>query len=182
MIQDKKTIGEVRICVDLRKLNDACLHDPFPTPFTDEVLESIEGKEMYSFTDSFSGYHQVKIVKEDRHKTTFVIEWGCYQYTIMPFGLKNTPAIFSRIVVFALKDFIHKFLEVYFDDWTMFGLVRDHIESLCMMLGQCLHYHITLNSKKCIFSELFGVLLGHVVFRNGILVNPIKVTIILELP
>ena len=57
VIQDKKTIGEVRICVDLRKLNDACLHDPFPTLFTNEVLESVGGQEMYSFTDGFSGYH-----------------------------------------------------------------------------------------------------------------------------
>ena len=94
MIQDKNTTGEVRICVDLRKLNDACLHDPFPTPFTDEVLESIEGQEMYSITNGFSRYHQVRIVKEDRHKTTFVIEWGFYEYTVMPFGLKNAPAIF----------------------------------------------------------------------------------------
>ena len=57
VFQDKKAIGEIRICVDLRKLNDACLHDPFPTPFTDEVLESVGGQEMYSFTDGFSGYH-----------------------------------------------------------------------------------------------------------------------------
>ena len=53
----------------------------------------------------------------------------------MPFGLKNAPAIFSRIVVAAFKYFIHKFLEVYFDDWTIFGLVKDHIERLRMMLG-----------------------------------------------
>ena len=72
MIQDKKKTGEVRICVNLRKLNDACLHDPFPTPFTDEVLESVRGKEMYSITDGFLGYHQVKIAKEDLNKTTFV--------------------------------------------------------------------------------------------------------------
>ena len=120
VMQDKKTTCEVRICVDLRKLNDACLHDPFPTPLIDEVLESVGGQEMYSFTDDFSGYHQVRIVKEDRHKTTFITEWGCYQYTVMPFGLKNAPVIFFRIVVSAFKTFIHKFLEVYFDDWTMF--------------------------------------------------------------
>ena len=72
VIQDKKTIGEVRIYVNLRKLNDACLHDPFPTPFTDEVLESVGGQEMYSFTDGFLGYHQVRITKEDHQKTTFV--------------------------------------------------------------------------------------------------------------
>ena len=59
VIQDKKATGEVRICVDLRKLNDACLHDPFPIPFIDKVLESVDGQEMYSFTDGFSGYHQV---------------------------------------------------------------------------------------------------------------------------
>ena len=92
---------------------------------------------MYSFTDGFSVYHQVRITKEDHHKTTFVTEWRCYQYTVMPFGLKNAPTIFSRIVVSAFKDFIHKFLEVYFDDWSVFGLVRDHIENLCMMLDHC---------------------------------------------
>ena len=89
---------------------------------------------MYSYTDKFFGYHQVRIVKEDQHKTTFIIEWSCYQYTLMPFGLNNAPAIFSRIVVFAFKYFIHKFLEVYFYDWTVFGRVRDHIEILCMLL------------------------------------------------
>ena len=78
VIQDKKVIGKVKIYVDLRKLNDACLHDPFPTPFTDEVLESVGGQEMYSFTDGFSGYHQVRIAQEERQKTTFVTEWGCY--------------------------------------------------------------------------------------------------------
>jgi hypothetical protein len=70
VVQDKKK-GGIMICVDLRKLNDAYLHDPFPTPFTDEVLENIGGQETYSFTDGFLGYHQIKIVHEDRYKTTF---------------------------------------------------------------------------------------------------------------
>ena len=74
VVQDKKT-GEVWICVNLIKLNDACMHDPFPTPFTDEVLEGVGGQEMYSFIYGFSCYHQIKIAKEDRHKTTFVTEW-----------------------------------------------------------------------------------------------------------
>jgi hypothetical protein len=108
VVQEKKQ-GGIRICVDLRKLNDACLHDPFPTPFTDEVLENVGGQEAYSFTDGFSGYHQIRIAPEDRHKTTFSTEWGSYQYTVMPFGLKNSPAIFSRVVVAAFKDFIHNF-------------------------------------------------------------------------
>ena len=90
VVQDKKQLG-IRICIDLRKLNDACLHDPFPTPFTDEVLENVGGHKVYSFTDGFSGYHQIKIAQEDRHKTTFATEWGSYQYTVMSFGLKMHP-------------------------------------------------------------------------------------------
>ena len=64
VVQDKKATGEVRICVDLRKLNDACLYDPFLTPFTDEILESVGGQEVYSFTDGFFGYRQIKIAQE----------------------------------------------------------------------------------------------------------------------
>jgi hypothetical protein len=82
VVQDKKQ-GGIHICVDLRKLNDPCLHDSFPTPFTDEVLENVGGHATYSFTDGFSGYHQIKITQEDIYKTTFVIEWGSYQYTVM---------------------------------------------------------------------------------------------------
>ena len=73
----KKT-SEVHICVDLRKLNNACMHDQFPTPFTNIFLEGVGGQEMYSFTYGFSGYHQIRIVKEDHHKTTFVAEWGYF--------------------------------------------------------------------------------------------------------
>ena len=86
------------------------MHDPFPTPFTNEYIEVAGGKEMYSFTDGFSGYHQIKIAKEDHHKTTFVTEWDCLQYTVIPFGLKNAPTIFSRVVITAFKYFIQKFM------------------------------------------------------------------------
>ena len=71
VVQGKKAKGEIMIYVDLRKLNDASVHDPFPTPFTDEVLDNVGGQEVYSFTDGFSRYHQIRIHKEDRHKTTF---------------------------------------------------------------------------------------------------------------
>ena len=60
---------------DLINLNDACMHDPFSTPFTDEVLEGVGSQEMYSFTNGFVGYHQIRIAKEDRHKTTFITKW-----------------------------------------------------------------------------------------------------------
>ena len=55
----------------------------------------------------------------------------------MPFGLKNAPAIFSRVVVAVFKEFIHKFLEVHFDDYTIFGLMDKHVGSLRLMLVKC---------------------------------------------
>jgi hypothetical protein len=70
VVQEKKQ-GGIRIYVDLRKLNDACLYDPFPTTFTDEVFENVGGQKSYSFTDGFSRYHKIKIAPEDRYKTTF---------------------------------------------------------------------------------------------------------------
>ena len=74
VVQENKTKGEIRICVDLSKLNDACLHDPFPTPFTDEVLDNVEGQEVYSFTNGFSGYHHIRIAPEDRSKVNIVLK------------------------------------------------------------------------------------------------------------
>jgi hypothetical protein len=71
------------------------------------VLENIGGQEDYSFTDEFSGYHQMKIAPEDKYKTTFSTKWGSYQYTFMSFGLKNAPIIFSRVFIVAFKEFIH---------------------------------------------------------------------------
>ena len=76
VFQEKKQKGKMRICVDLRKLNHPCVHVPFPTSFTNEVLDNVGGKEAYSFTDRFSGYHKIRIAPEDRSKTTFTIEWG----------------------------------------------------------------------------------------------------------
>jgi hypothetical protein len=70
-------------------------------------LENVGGQEVYSFIDGFSGYHQIKIAPEDMYKTIVATEWGSYQYIVMPFGLKNAPTIFSRVVIATFKDFIH---------------------------------------------------------------------------
>ena len=105
-----------------------------------------------------------------------------FQHMVIPFGLKNGPAIFSRVVVVSFKDFIHKFIEVYFDDLTVYGLVKNHIESLTMIPGRCRQFHISLNLKECIFCAPFGILLVHVVCRNGILMDPANIVIIVEIP
>jgi hypothetical protein len=99
------------------------------------------------------------------YKTNFAIEWGIFQYTMIPFGLKNAPVVFSRVVVATFKEFIHKFLDVYLDDWNMFSLLKYHIEVLKLMLDRCRQCLISLNLKKCIFCAPFGIFLGHVVCK-----------------
>jgi hypothetical protein len=100
----------------------------------------------------------------------------------MPFGLNNAPTIFSRVVVEAFKEFLHKFLEAYFDDWTVFSLLKNHIQCLRLMLDKCRQCQISLNLNKCIFLSPFGVLLGHIVCKQGMLVYPSKISIIVDLP
>ncbi|KAH9321804.1 hypothetical protein KI387_016443, partial [Taxus chinensis] len=75
MVISIKKDGKIRICVDYRELNVACVTDPFPMPFTKEILEGVIGYEIYSFTDGFSEYQQVRISQEDQEKTTFTTEW-----------------------------------------------------------------------------------------------------------
>lgn len=99
----------------------------------------------------------------------------------MPFGLKNAPTIFSRVVIVVFKDFIHKFLEVYFDDWMMFGLVKFHVASLRLMLDTCRRYQITLNLKKFLLCVPFGILLGHEVCIQELIVDPIKIIVVINL-
>lgn len=175
VVQEKKQKDEIGICMDLRKLNDACVRDPLSNPFTNEVLDNIGGQEAYSFTDKFFRYHQINIAPKDRSKTIFASEWGCFQYTVMLFGLKNSLEIFSCVVVVAFKEFIHKFLEEYFDDCTVFGLVKRHVASLHLMLDTYQRYQIVLNLKKCLFCVPFGNLLGHVFFTQGLMVDPTKI-------
>ena len=67
------------------------------------------------------------------------------------------------------------------DDWTIYGLVKDHTVNLRLMLERCQQHNISLNLKKCIFCPPFGILLGHIVCKKGMLVDPTKIAIIVDL-
>lgn len=118
---------------------------------------------------------------EDRSKMTFMTKWGCFQYMVIPFGLKNALMIFSHVVIAVFKDFVHKFLEVYFDDWMVFWLVKCHIAILCLMLDTCWRYQIMLNLNKCLFCVPFGILLCCVVCKQGLMLDLAKIVIIINL-
>lgn len=93
-------------------------------------MDNVAGNEAYSFTGGFSRYHQVCVAEEDKKKKMFTTEWGSYAYHVMLFGLKNAPTVFSRIVIAAFIDYIHRLLEVYMDDWTMYNLLKKHTSLL----------------------------------------------------
>jgi hypothetical protein len=100
----------------------------------------------------------------------------------MLFGVKNAPRIFSRVVIVAFKEVIHQCLEVYLDYWTVYSLLKEHVEVLWLMLERCRQCQISLNINKCIFGTPFGILLCHIVCKNGLLVDPAKITVIVNLP
>jgi hypothetical protein len=100
----------------------------------------------------------------------------------MPFGLKNSPIVFSRIIIVDFHNLIHKFLEVCTNDWTMFILLKEYIGLLRLIFDWYRQLQISLNLKKCIFCVFFGNLMGHIVFREGVLVDPVKDVIILNMP
>jgi hypothetical protein len=99
----------------------------------------------------------------------------------MPFGLKNAPAFFSRIMIAAFREFIHKFIEVYMDYWTIYSVLKEHVALLRLMFDRCRELQISLNLRKCILCVPHRTLLGHIVFREGVLVDPVKVAFILNI-
>jgi hypothetical protein len=101
-----KKNGKLIICVDFRKLNKVTKKDPYPLPFSNEVLNTIARYKAYSFLDVYSRYHQISITPEDRYKITFVTNWGVFVWMVMPFGAKNGPPTFQRIVSVAFRKYL----------------------------------------------------------------------------
>ena len=84
-----KKNGTWRMCVDYTNLNKTCPKDPFALPRIDQVIDLTAGCELLCFLDAYSGYHQIKMKKEDQEKTSFITPFGAFCYVSMPFGLKN---------------------------------------------------------------------------------------------
>jgi hypothetical protein len=97
-----KANGSGRLCVDFTSLNKACPKDPYPLPRIDQIIDSTAGCDLLCFLDAFSGYHQIKMAKEDKEKTAFITPCGVCCYICMPFSLKNAEETFQRLMRKAL--------------------------------------------------------------------------------
>ncbi|XP_027364427.1 uncharacterized protein LOC113871534 [Abrus precatorius] len=112
---------------------------PFSLPFIDQVLEQIAGKSHYYFLEGFSSYFQIHIAPEDQHKTTFTCPFGTFAYRRMSFRLCNAPNTFQRCMISMFADFLKTSLEVFMDDFTVYGSSFDAcLYSLSRVLDRCI--------------------------------------------
>ncbi|KAL0561096.1 hypothetical protein IC582_001514 [Cucumis melo] len=173
---------KVRMCVDYRDLNRASLKDNFPLPHIDVLVDNTAGFSTFSFMDGFSGCNQIKMAPEDQEKTTFITLWETFCYKVMPFGLKNTGATNQRAMVTLFHDLMHKEIKVYIDDMiAKFRLEEKHVVTLRKLFERLQKFQLKLNPTKCIFGVSSGKLLGFIVSREGIKVDPDKMKPIMNL-
>ncbi|GJZ26123.1 reverse transcriptase domain-containing protein [Tanacetum coccineum] len=172
-----------RVCIDYRKLNEATRKDHFPLPFMDQMLERLAGNEYYCFLDGFSGYFQIPLDPKDQEKTTFTCPYGTFAYRSMPFGLCNAPGTFQRCMLAIFHDMIEKTMEVFMDDFSVFGnsfsTCLSHLEK---MLQRCEDTKLALNWEKSHFMIKEGIVLGHKISKSRIEVDRAKVDVIAKLP
>ncbi|GJS43517.1 reverse transcriptase domain-containing protein [Tanacetum coccineum] len=172
-----------RVRIDYRKLNDATRKNHFPLPFMDQMLERLVGNEYYCFLDGFSGYFQIPIDPQDQENTTFTCPYGTFAYRRIPFGLCNAPGTFQRCMMAILHEMIEVTMEVFMDDFSVFGdYFSSCLSHLDKMLKRCEDTNLVLNWEKCHFMVKESIVLGHKISKFGIEVDKAKVDVIAKLP
>ncbi|GJX42981.1 reverse transcriptase domain-containing protein, partial [Tanacetum coccineum] len=147
------------------------------------MLERLAGNEYYYFLDGFSGYFQIPIDPQDQEKTTFTCPYGTFAYRRMPFGLCNAPGTFQRCMMAIFHDMIEETMEVFMDDFSVFGdSFSSCLSHLDKMLKRCEDTNLVLNWEKCHFMVKEGIVLGHKISKSGIEVDKAKVDVIAKLP
>nr|GEU33806.1 reverse transcriptase domain-containing protein [Tanacetum cinerariifolium] len=165
-----------------KKLNDATRKDHFMLPFMDQMLERLAGNEFYCFLDGFSGYFQILIDPQDQEKTTFTCPYGTFAYRRMSIGLCNAPGTFQRCMIAIFQDTIEKTMEVFMDDFSVFGYsFSSCLSNLDKMLKRCEDTNLVLNWEKCHFMCKEGIILGHKISKSRIEVDRVKVNVIAKL-
>nr|GEX66349.1 reverse transcriptase domain-containing protein [Tanacetum cinerariifolium] len=140
------------------------------------------GNEYYCFLDGFSGYFQIPIDPCDQEKTTFTCPYGTLAYRHMPFGLCNAPGTFQRCMLAIFSDMVEKTMEVFMDDFSVFGNSFENcLSCLDKMLQRCEDTKLCLNWEKSHFMVKEGIVLGHRISKNRIEVDKAKIDVIAKL-
>jgi hypothetical protein len=164
------------MCIDYTNLNKACPKDPYALPRIDQIVDSTSECDLLSFIDAYSGFHQIKMAKDDRKHTAFVTVDGLYCYVVMPYGLLNALPTFARVMNITLGDLVRDIVEVYVDD-IIFKTRESNslLENLAQVFDKLRATSMKLNPEKCVFGVSAGKLHGFLVSHWGVKVNPDKI-------
>lgn len=170
-----------RIVIDFRKLNELTDQDAYPIPDVESILSHLGNSKFFSALDLSSGFHQIPMDNDSKKYTAFSTPEGHFHYNRMPFGLKNAPATFQRMMDRALNGLIGKHCFVYLDDVIVFGrTIQEHNKNLATVLHRLSELRLKLQPDKCEFLKPELEYLGHVISKDGVKPNPNKIKSVKE--
>src|ERR1051325_5667550 len=172
----KKKDGCMRLCIDCRQSNSLTIKNWYPLPRIDDLMDRFVGAHMFSKIDLRSGYHQIRVKEEDVQKTAFKMRYGHYEYSVMPFGVINAPGVFMEYMNFIFHPYLDSFVVVFIDDILIYSKSdEEHAEHLRVVLELLKEKKLYAKLSKCEFWLEEVSFLGHVISKNGIVVDPTKV-------
>jgi hypothetical protein len=169
------------MCIDYRALNEVTITNKYPLPRIEDLFDQLRGASMFSKIDMRSGYHQLRIRPSDIPKTTFITKYGLYEFTVMSFGLTNATAFFMNLMNIVFIDYLNKFVVVFIDDILIYSQTKEeHADHLKMVLQRLREHQLYAKLSKCEFWIDEVLFLGHIIKKDGLTVDPKKVTDILN--
>ena len=172
----KKKDGGVRICIDFRAVNAITQPDLYQMPLIEEILDVLASAKFISKVDLNKGFHQIPISADDIAKTAFCTPWGKYEFKVMPFGLRNGPAVFQRLMD-QILDQDKDAAVVYIDDIAIFSPTWEaHCQDIDRVLGRLRGAGLTANVKKCMWGQTHCEFLGHIVGGGKVSPADLKVS------
>ncbi|XP_023191398.1 uncharacterized protein LOC111608951 [Xiphophorus maculatus] len=170
-----------RFCSDYRKLNAVTKPDSFPLPRMDDCVDQVGSAKFVSRFDLLKGYWQVPLTKRAQELAAFVTPSGLYSYTVMPFGLRNAPATFQRLMNYVVGDMPG--CAVYLDDVVIYSDTwEQHMERIHDLFTRLSVAGLTINLAKCEFAKATVTYLGHVVGQGQVRPVAAKVQAVLNFP
>lgn len=179
----KKPVGW-RIVHDYRLLNQKTKIPQEPIPRKDDIIDALQGSHWFSCMDLLSGYYQLALRESDRRLTAFSTPTGHYEYLVIAQGLAGAPATFNRFVQKIFSD-LSEFCRAFFDDIYVFTRsheISDHLVAVDKVLFRCQEKGLAIKLSKCVFVQPEIPVLGEFVGRQGVRIDPDKVTIIVSWP
>jgi hypothetical protein len=169
----RKKSGKLRLCIDYRAVNNLSKQDAFPLPNLEDSVSQFRDNMYFSSLDMLAGYHQISVDPESREYTAFSTGSDLYQYKVLPYGITNGPAVFSRLMSIVLSGIPSDQALAYLDDIIVAGKSFDeHLENLELVFKRLRMHGLKLNAAKCELFKKEVNFLGHTLSREG--VTPLK--------